>query len=177
MSNGGADKARMSFMRLLLKHCGDLKKIKPRQMCIFNVIANHGSYQVVIGPEYSAKECENMGIKAHSRKISIHGSLHHLFVTTKRVRPAPEHEDIRTNLRGSVIMKDISVHITDPDGEGEKVRMEKPYRNDLLAKRNINLAGERGKMMLRTYNESGFLIREAYKIIQEDILKAIKPHK
>lgn len=163
-----------SFIRKLAKSAVELKKLKNREVRIFNVIANFGSYQVIVGPEYSKEECEKLHVKIHSRRLEINGYMHHLFVNSRGVSALPDEDEISSNLRGSVIMKDIVIHIVDQDGCGSRVLIERLDRDGVQDKRRINLAGENGDSMIKKYKMSGRLDNDAYRIIQEDILKALK---
>lgn len=168
---------RAGFVSELIKHCLDMKKMRPREVCVFNVIANYGRYQITVGPEYSSDDCTKLNIEVHSRPVEINGYMHHLFVSPQKISALPAHEDIRSNLRGSVIMKDIAIHIVDQDGKGASVRIERLYKDGIEEKRIINLAGEAGNSMIKKYKSSGKLAEAAYKIIQEDILRSMKSHK
>lgn len=174
INHNGAGQA---FIKLLLKYRAELKRLRPRDICVFNVIANYGSYQIIVGPEYSDAECKRLNVKPHSRSIVINGSMHHLFVNPRHVSALPDHEDVRSNLRGSVIMKDIVIHILDQDGRGSSVKITRIGQDGVHAKQNINLAGEKGIPMIENYMSSGRLAIETYKIIQRDILKALISHK
>lgn len=163
-----------TFIRQLMQHSKELKRLKPREVRVFNIIANYGSYQVIVGPEYSSEECRKLQLKPHSRRLEINGSMHHLFVNRKKISALPGEDEISSNLKGSVIMKDIIIHIVDKDGEGKGVKIERLDQDGIQAERRINLAGDDGDSMIDKYKSSGRLDIEAYKIIQEDILKALK---
>lgn len=175
MYKSRSKKKDLNFINKLIKHCIQLKKLKPRQVCIFNVFTKHGNYQVYIGPECVGTECKKMHVKPHSRKLEINGSMYHLFVNPKHISADPQQEDLRSNLRGSVIMRDIAIHIVDQDGSGAHIQIEDVQSSSMIEEgHKINLAGEKGDHMLERFRSSGKLMKETYKIIQEDILEAIK---
>lgn len=174
MKNNRIDKQKADFIRKLVKYHMNLKSLKPREVYIFNVIATYGSYQVIIGPEYSTVECRKLHLRPRSRRLEINGSMHHLFVSPKRISPTPHQEDIKSNLKGSVIMKGLAIHIVDEDGRGASVKIERLDEDSVSEKQRINLAGDTGESMIKKFKSSGHLAVETYKIIQEDILKALK---
>ena len=177
MDKTGAKPIDSNFIKQLVKYCMELKEMKPRNIYIFNVIADYGSYQIIVGPEYTDKECKKLHLKPHSRKLTVNGKLHHLFVNPKRIAPVPNQEDIRSNLKGSIIMKKIIIHIVDRNGDGRSILLDRFDRSMVRAKQRINLAGMDGVNLLQKFNTTGRLVRETYKIIQEDILKALKSHR
>jgi hypothetical protein len=167
----------LSFIKRLIKRCIQLKKLKPREVYIFNIYTQYGNYQILIGPECVGAECKRMHVKPHSRKLEINGSMHHLFVNPKNISPLPRQEDVKVNLRGSVIMKDVVIHIVDQDGSGAKIKIEKYHSSTIKAEQKINLAGKSGDVMIQDLYSSGRLAKDTYKIIQEDILEALKKHR
>lgn len=169
-------KDQLNFIRLLIKHCVELKKLKPRDVCTFNIYTKHGHYQVSIGPECVGSECRRMHVKPHSRKLEINGSMHHLFISKEKISPTPKQEDVKANLRGSVIMKDVVIHIVDQDGSGAKIKIENYHSSTIKAEQRINLAGRTGESMMSNLHSSGRLMKDTYKIVQEDILDALKKH-
>lgn len=172
--NMGAKRSKMSFIKGLLQGCIDLRRLKPNQIYVFNVIADHGSYQIIVGPEYSPEQCKKLELKPRSRKIEINGIVHNLFVNPRHISPNPKEEDLRYNLKGSVIMKQMMIHIVDSDGCGTSVKIKSEHRSGFRVGQTINLAGARGEEMLNKYMKNGRLLRETYKIIQSDILEALK---
>jgi hypothetical protein len=152
------------FIESLMKRDKILKKLKRKEVMIFNVNGSYGVYQVKIGPEDTID---------HSRSIEINGQIHHLFLSKKRIEPLPAKEDINNNMRGTVIMRDITVHLFDKNGEGHKVKIERSEIDGVHAKNQINLAGQDGEKMLNEIEATGKLADEAYQIIQKDILKSV----
>lgn len=164
------------FIKQLVERYVRLKKLSPNEICIFNVITTQGSYQVTIGPEYKPGEARKLRVEQHSRTLEINGSIHHLFINREKISALPEHKDVRQNFRDSIIMKDISVHIFDNDGNGYNIRFGDRPGAGLSAKQKINLAGDKGEEILSKHLKNGYLIKETYKIIQEDILKTLKKY-
>lgn len=150
------------------------KHMAPMEIHVFNINGNYGHYQIEIGPEYSAAECESMHLKPHTRPLMINGEIHHLFMTRNALTPTPTHEEVNRNLRGTVIMKNLKIHILDNDGTGESVKIEKMEEDGVNARECINLAGERGSEMMKDYKSTGRLAKETYKLIQQDILHSLE---
>jgi hypothetical protein len=87
--------------------------------------------------------------------------------------PLPTHEDIVNNMRGTIIMNEVVVHLFDSDGKGTKVLIKKPQIDGAHPRVNINLAGKEGEQRLQKLDASGKLAEETYEIVQKDILKAL----
>ena len=77
--------------------------------------------------------------------------------------------------RDTVIMRDLSIHIVDPRGDGEHLKRE--ANNNLHARECINLAGDDGQKIIEEAGNDDHLMLAAYRIIQRDILKALKERK
>jgi len=152
------------FLRRLLSHHKGLKKMKDEELAIFNVSGNYGNYQIKVGP---------LDEKTNSRSVEINGKVHHLFINNNHVEPLPSHDEVKNNLRGTVIMNEVSLHLFDKDGEGESVVIEKEDTDGAHARQHINLAGEAGEKMLHECEKTGQLAKETYQIVQNDILKSI----
>lgn len=156
-----------SFVEEIIMRNKALKKLKPNDVTIFNVKGNFGSYQIKI--------CA-VDEKFHSRPVEINGEIHHLFVTKDVIAPLPTHDEINHNMRGTVIMKDITIHLFDEKGDGIAVRLEQSNGNGngAHARKLINLAGEKGVEFLNNMETTGRLANDTYHIVQEDILKSFK---
>lgn len=159
---------KLNFLRRLLKGHKDLGKIKSNELAIFNVCGNYGHYQIKIGP---------LDEKTKARSVEINGKVHHLFINNKHVEPLPSHDEIKNNMRGTIIMNEVSLHLYDKEGEGKKVIIERKDADGAHARQHINLAGEDGEKMLHECESTGQLANETYQIVQEDILKSIVPRK
>lgn len=153
------------FMEAMILQNKVLRKLNPREVTIFNVKGNFGHYQVKLWP---------MDPKEHSRPIEINGEIHHLFVTKDKVGPLPKHDEVLRNMRGTVIMKDISIHLFDEKGDGHAVKIERIESDGAHAKKRINLAGDEGEKIIHEMEATGRLANETYHIVQEDILKSMK---
>lgn len=153
----------VSFIERLINQNQAIKRLKPHDVMIFNVNGNLGYYQIKIGPLETA---------TNTRPIEINGQIHHLFLSKNHIEPLPTQEEVRNNLKGLVIMRDISIHLVDEDGAGFKVKIERHELDGAHAKNLINLGGKSGEEMLHELEESGRLAEETYHIVQEDILKA-----
>lgn len=163
------------FLKVLMTYDPSLKKMRPKEIRVFNVNANYGTYQVKVGPEHSPLTCRQLGTKPHSRPIEIHGELHHLFIENgNRVSAMPSHEAIDSNLKGTVIIKGLTVHLRDEQGNGSDIS-DTPYTlHAVEARERINLAGENGEKAVMNLEQSGKLAKETYRIIQTDIQHIVK---
>jgi len=151
------------FLVQLVKRERALTHLKKREMAIFNVCGRYGQYQIMVGPENSH----------HHRPIEINGRVHHLFLNRKGLEALPTKEEVDHNLKGMIIMNEVTVHLFDKNGDGKKILVQHIERDVPHARENINLAGDEGPKMLRELEESGKLADEAYQIVQKDILRSI----
>lgn len=124
-----------------------------------DIHASFGHYQVAL----------------QSSRLKINGVMHHLFVTKSRVAPHPTHRQIHDNLRGVVIIRNLTLHLEDPTGSGRKL-LPQSRTEGISAKEKINMAGESGEKLLQRMTATGALAKQTYKIVQEDILNAIANH-
>lgn len=163
------------FLKLLMAYDPSLKKMRPKEIRVFNVNANYGTYQVKVGPEHSPLTCRQLGTRPHSRPIEIHGELHHLFIENgNHVSALPSHEAIDSNLKGTVIIKGLTIHLRDEQGNGIEITDIPNMLHAVEARERINLAGENGEKAVMTLEQSGKLAKETYRIIQTDIQHVVK---
>lgn len=148
-----------------MKSSRSLHRLKPKEMTIFNVMGNFGNYQITIGAEEG---------KNHTRPIEINGKIHHLFVTRDHIEPIPTATEVKNNLKGTIIMNDVTVHLFDKNGEGKKVVIERSERDGAHAREQINLAGDEGNKIMHESEATGKLANETYHIVQEDILRSMR---
>lgn len=160
-------KAIMNFLEKLMERVQLAEKMDPNEVHVFNVHASYGHYQITIGPV--EKVLQQRG--SH-RPVEINGAMHHLFVTKNHIAPHPTHQQIHNNLKGCVIMRDLTLHLKDPTGSGKKIDPASRTRA-IEAREKINLAGEKGNEMLKKLTYTGKLAKDTYKIVQEDILTAL----
>ena len=158
------------FLMELRSLIGALKHMKPGETHILSINANYGHYQLVIGPEKNAMSDED------ERSIEIEGEIHHLFVTPDEVRAQPSKNQVMENLKDTVIMRGLHVELKDPKGDGKNLRPSAGY-NGLRAKEYINLAGEAGDDIIEMAESSDEISLDTYRLIQEDIIKALKQNK
>lgn len=154
------------FLEMLMRRVRELKGMKPGDVHVISINARYGHYQIVIGPE------KDEGVprgKAHTRPIEINGEIHHLFISPHTVRAHPSRNEVMENLKHTVIMRDLSVHLVDPNGDGRHI--DAP--DGINARQFINLAGEEGEKMIERMCHSERLSLAAYKIIQKDILQSL----
>ncbi len=150
-----------SFIENLRRKVRSLKKLKPNDVYVFTVNANYGHYQITIGPMNSH----------HERNLEIEGEIHHLFVSPHLITPNPTKEQVGSNLKDMVIMRDLEIHLVDPAGDGKHLASR---GSDAHPRECINLAGKNGELLMRHVESSGRLPKAAYRIIQRDILHSLK---
>ena len=148
-----------AFVENLRRQVRSLKKMKPNDVHVFTIDANYGHYQIVIGPSK----------KNHERDLEITGEIHQLFVSPDSIRPNPSKHQVHDNLKDTVIMRDLEIHLHDPKGDGKSLKMAD---SDAHAKECINLAGKNGELLMHQPNRK--LSMAAYKIVQKDILHALE---
>lgn len=171
----GKPKREKSFLKVLMEYDPSLKKMRPKEIRVFNVNANYGTYQVKIGPEHSPLTCRQLKTKTHSRPIEIHGELHHLFIENgHNVSAMPSHDAIDNNLKGTVIIKGLTVHLRDENGNGAAIGDIMNAVHAVEARERINLAGENGEKAVSSLEQTGKLAKETYRIIQSDIQHVVK---
>lgn len=158
------------FLRELQNLVSGLKKMKPGETHILNINANFGRYQLVIGPQ---KGCDEIG--EHS--IEINGEIDHLFVTPDAVSAQPSRDQVRENMKDTVIMRGLEIHLHDPSGDGDHLSPPENGDKPLVARQCINLAGEKGESLIKGLSSSEQSSLDTYRIIQEDILRALKRHR
>ena len=156
-----------SFLEKLMERVRLSPNLPPNEVHVFNVHASYGHYQIVIGP--AEKIFQN---KHPMRPIEINGAIHHLFVTKNQIAPHPSSKQIHDNLKGCVIMRDLTIHLKDPTGTGRKVE-KGAKESQLVAREKINLAGPDGEKFMKRMEHTGRLLQDTYKIVQEDILSAL----
>ncbi|MFA4874642.1 MAG: hypothetical protein WC956_02100 [bacterium] len=162
-----------AFLDQLREAIGALQKMKPGETHVLSINANYGHYQLVIGP---GPEGEKMG-KGEGQAIEINGEIHHLFVSPDAVRAQPSREQVVENLRDTVILRGCTIHLKDPMGDGRHLDGGSSKTNGMHAREYINLAGSQGENLIKEIEHSEKMTLEAYKIVQQDILKALKEHK
>jgi len=150
-----------SFIENLRRQMKSLKKMGREDVHVFSIDAQFGHYQIVIGPQLGHKK----------RRLEIDGKIHHLFVSPKAISANPSRRQIRANLKNTVIVRDLSVHLCDPCGDGNSLLINK---SDAQPREYINLAGKNGESLVEKIEANGRLSRAAYRIIQKDILHSLK---
>ena len=158
-----------AFIQELRSLIRGLKRMKPGETHVISINANYGHYQLVIGPNRSAR--------LESRPIEINGEIHHLFVSPKAVSAHPSRDQVLDNMKDTVIMRGLSVHLVDPEGDGQHLESSENNQNLMQAREYINLAGQQGEKIIEASRSSDEISLETYRIIQQDILKALKEKK
>ena len=159
----------LSFLEKLMERVRLSPDLPPNEVHVFNVHASYGHYQIVIGP---AEKIIKNG-KHVARPLEISGAIHHLFITKNHIAPHPSSRQIHDNLKGCVIMRDLTIHLKDPTGSGRKVDKGN-HQSQLAAREKINLAGDEGEKFVKRMEYTGRLLKDTYKIVQEDILSALE---
>jgi len=150
-----------SFIENLRRKVRSLRNLRPNDVHVFTINANYGHYQIIVGPMR----------KNHMRDLEIKGEIHHVFVSSNSITPNPSKKQINGNLKDTVIMRNLEVHLHDPKGDGKSLEMKDC---DSHPQEYINMAGKNGESLVRDLQSSGRLSKAAYGIIQSDILHALK---
>lgn len=157
----------ISFLEKLIQRIRLSPNLPPNEVHVFNVHAAYGHYQIIIGPAEKIQKSKNP-----KRPVEINGNMHHLFVTKNHVSAHPSHKQIHDNLKGCIVMRDLTLHLIDPTGSGHKLD-GKTKVGGITAREKINLAGDEGNRFLNRMLHTGKLAKDTYKIVQEDILNAL----
>jgi len=152
------------FIDELLSSFSSFRDMKPGETHVINVNANYGRYQIVI-------ICKKRGGKDGS--IEIDGKIHHLFLSPDGLSVMPSKEQIAKNLNNTVILKNLEVHIRDPKGDGKHMATlgKQPF---MQPDEYINLTGKDAETMLNRIRREKRASLAAYKIVQMDILNALR---
>lgn len=153
------------FVARLKKVMSEIKCMKPNEVHVLSVNANHGHYQIIVGLN-----------KKDPSSVEIDGEIHHLFVTHRAARLHPSKTQMLHNMRGSVVMRDLKIHIFDPLGDGCHVSSDSGNET-VRAREYINFAGSEGTALISSISRCKWLAKAAYRIAQEDILEALKSKK
>ena len=156
------------FLKELQKVISNLKAFKANAPHTLSINANYGHYQILIEP--------NGDKRSRNSSIEITGEIHHLFLTPGHLAPNPPREQMKQNLKNTVIARGLHLHLLDPVGDGEHLAPQREG-NGIEAREFINLAGEEGEKMIQDACNDRRLSLEAYRIVQQDILKALKQRK
>lgn len=161
-------RAHERFLDQLKEAIGSLKQMRPGEVHVLSINANYGRYQIVIGPE----EERGAARRAGGRPIEINGEIHHLFVSPRTVRIHPSRRQVEHNMKDTVIMRDLSIHLVDPRGDG--LHLDDNGKGSLRARECINLAGDEGQRIIEESAHDDHVMMAAYRIVQQDILRALK---
>ena len=165
-----------TFLARLRRVIPTLRSLGPQESKTFDVQAQFGEYHITIGPEYSATHCRQLHVPLHSRPIQVEGEIDHLFLEPDQVCAFPSRELVNQQLRTTVVINGVRVHIFDLHGDGASYRANPTPASRVEIRQAINLAGPEGEDRLVNYQRSGALTRETYRIIQEDVLKLLRQH-
>ncbi len=170
------------FLQELRNLIDALKNMKPGETHVLSINANFGNYQLVIGPQPrrrrpSSRSKQGSKQSEDARAVEINGQIYHLFATPVEVRAHPSKEQILDNLKDTVIMRGVSIHLKDPKGDGMHLKALPNRENGLHAREYINLAGNKGARIIDRVEHDEEISFETYQLIQEDILTSLKKHK
>lgn len=163
-----------SFWSRLRRAIPSLRRLKPADRKVIEITANFGKYSVVIGAEYPDTECRRRALPLRTRPLEIHGTIDHLFVESDHIGPFPTRTAVDRQLRATVIINGVAVHLYDVQGNGVATASAAEPRATVEIAQTINLAGSDGDMRLQSLQHSGLLSRATYRIVQDDILKALR---
>lgn len=163
-----------SFLARLRRVLPSLRTLGPQESTTFKLQAHYGAYQIMIGPEYAPAECRRRHVPLHTRPIKIEGEIDHLFLEPNQVSAHPSRDGVDRQLRTTVVINGVRVNIFDMNGDGSARQTASPAHARIEIRQAINLAGPDGEDRLINYQRSGMLVREAYRIIQEDVLRLLR---
>jgi hypothetical protein len=166
-----------SFIARLRRALPMVQQLGPQDYTSFDLDANYGHYRITIGTEYSATECRRRHIPPRSRPIQIEGDIDHLFIEPNSITAQPLPETVAGHLKATVVIQGVRVHISDPDGDGRMIEMEAIPRDEIDISQTINMAGKEGQARLQGLLKSGQLTQEAYRIIQEDVIRFLRKNR
>jgi len=149
---------RGSFIKKLLKKIAIDEKANPGDAYLINIKGKFGHYQLML-----VKRKDGNGWQ-----IEINGEIHHLFLTPNGLRPLPTKNQIMNNLKDTVILKELHIHLLDQTGNGDLMFVSPD--KILQAREYINLAGVLGNKLLANARKKKSISLTAYKIVQKDIL-------
>jgi len=152
-----------------------LRKMKPGEVHVLSINANYGHYQISIGPT-PAESPELKGTKADEPRgpIEINGEIHHLFLSPDAVRAMPSEKQVIENMKDTVIMRDLSIHMKDSSGDGNHLDHANDGEAVMKARECINLAGEEGQRLMEEAKNEMRIHLATYHLVQQDILKALQ---
>ena len=156
------------FIQELRGLVSELRKMKSSETHVISVDAAYGHYELTIRP--------NERPQSEHRPIEINGEIHHLFLSNGHMMANPPRQQIMENLKDTVIARGLTVHLMDPIGDGEHLAHDGSSEG-LDAREFINLEGNEGEKQIWNARHSDELMLEAYRIIQDDIIRALKQHK
>lgn len=162
-------RAKTPFIEKLREAIESIKLMRPGEVHVVSVNANYGHYQIIIKP------IQGKG-SSFERPIEINGEIHHLFLSPKKLSAQPSKRQRIENLKDTVIMKNLNIHITDPMGDGRHISTPE-HDSGMHAIEYINLAGQGGNDLVDNAEHSRKYSLAAYRIVQNDILKALRKKK
>ena len=161
-----------TFFEALREAVKPLGSMKPGEVHVLSINANYGHYEITIGPRgvgnsRGADRCV----------IEIDGKIHHLFISPHTVRAIPSKHQVKENMKDTIIANNLTVHIVDPMGDGKHVKLNGNGDNGIHFKDVINMAGPVGEKIIAEAEHSKQMSMAAYRLIQRDILHALKEKK
>lgn len=163
-----------TFLARLRRVLPSLRTLGPEESKTFDINAHYGQYHITVGPEYETAECRRRHVPLHSRPIKVEGEIDHLFLEPNQVSPHPSRDVVNRQLRTTVVINGVRVNIFDVHGDGSSCRPDTTANARIEIRQAINLAGPDGEDRLVNYQRSGVLVRETYRIIQEDVLRLLR---
>ncbi len=152
-----------SFQEQLKHLIRDLNHLKKGDVHVISVHSRHGHYQIMIS------EKNNSSDNMHPA-IQINGELYHLIISPKHdISLMPDDYQINDNLKDTLIVKQLTINMTDMDGSGCHVDTD----SDLHAKDYVNLAGREGELFLDNMDHDTHFLHQTYALIQADILESL----
>ena len=165
-------KKKGTFIDELRKAAEELTSMAPDEIHVLSINANYGRYEIVIGAKGNKENPDG-----DERPIEINGEIHHLFLSPRNISAMPSQNQIIDNLKDTVIVRGLSIHIRDPRGDGEHIAHGGNGDNGIHIHEYINLAGSKGKSLIHNAEHDDKMSLAAYHIIQKDILHSLNEKK
>jgi hypothetical protein len=159
------------FFKELARTIQELRHLRKNETHVLSIHANFGHYELVIRPAEASEQHPRSAV----HPIEINGEIHHLFLSSGKVRPQPSRAEIRGNLKHTVILRGLSLHLMDPRGDGR--HLSHNGNNGMHAREYINLAGPEGELLIEKVEHSPEMSMAAYRIAQKDIIHALRKHR
>lgn len=163
-----------TFWARLKRALPTLRTLAAREEKTLTINAHFGQYELKIGQEYTDFECRKRAIPAHSRPIELNGTIDHLYIVEgEEITPHPSQNSVDNQLGSAVIIRGVTVHIFDKNGDGQGISRHREDA-DITIQETMILRADNDTNQLEKLHKSGQLTASTYKIMQEDIIRMLR---